>query len=201
MSCSNGPAGCASIPPVVPVGTTNALGAFGPSCCRGPCPSLELVPVEICVQVNSSTCVTFAEACLVDASTCTFTADWGITQDSWGRRCRTVHFVRQVPSNKYIQLSFCACNPCVGCTWSPSVDPARPVNVLTKIRINGVNYLDALQSIHADWANFGVCNSIVCRGAECCVTGEDTFDSLANIPGGAVITLGPVAEISLAVEV
>jgi hypothetical protein len=216
MSCSSVVAGCGSIPPVVPVGTTNPLGAFGPQCCRGPCPSLELIPVEICVQVNSSTSVTFKEVCLVDSTTCTFSsADWGITQDSWGRKCRTVSFQRSVPSNKYIQLSFCAFNPCVGCTWSavdnPPNIPTQPLNALTKIRIGGVDYLSALQALYSSelgaWPlPIGVCGSIVpCAiggpiGGCCAGTYDDNdFTSLQNIPGGAVITLGPVGSISLSI--
>lgn len=151
-SCGSGAcavvnAGSCCIP--VPQSVANQLGFVGGHpCCTYPCVQFPPFSVTICLQVNSRTAATIEQGCnlATDGESCQLYFPAGVTQDSWGKRCRTISWQRQVPYGAYIRIRLCAVDGCQEqCTSDSYTQLDRP-NALIKFQVNGTSYLGLINS-------------------------------------------------------
>jgi hypothetical protein len=180
----------------------SSLGFKGTPCCRAPCPVFPLNHVRICFRVNSISTLRIQQGCLAktnyttySGTTCNVVYETGITEDSWGRRCRLVTFDRKVPTDSFIRLRVCAldagCSPVCG----ESGDALVSTNQLVNFEINGVKIIRNLRYVQE---NGGVqdCVKVGCtnpdpEGTDCCNT-AGTWDLTQDVPFGAEIVVGPI---------
>lgn len=215
MSCS-GTTACNCSGPRCPPGydTANSLGFVGaPSCCKFPCPAFPLHKVNICFRVVCGTCVQINQGCLVtetpgtnsDISDCTIDWTWGTVESSWGRKCRVINWNRTVPSNSFIRIRICPCNPCsTGCGISGDSDLSGGVasNGLVKFQVDGQDYVNFLQGVRDAGGQLG-CNRAWCTSfntsltapADCCTSGDGVIswtNITRDLPWGTEIVFGPI---------
>lgn len=165
MSCSSACVAAAAVC-CVPAQTSkaNQLGFQGAhACCLSPCIQLPPYNVQICLTVNKSTQARIEQGCAVNCLTgegapeCQLAFSSGQTLDSWGKRCRTINWSRQVAAGTYIRIQLCAADGCgVACpasfgSGSGYVTSCLPNNALQRFSINGVDMLPTI----AQTAEFG----------------------------------------------
>jgi hypothetical protein len=162
MSCvsSLAPCGTSCCVPV-PQGVTNMLGfAGGHPCCKYDCIQFPPLRVQICLTINSQTQVTIQQGCATACPTapsqpgCDLVFSAGATEDSWGRRCRQITWVRYVSSGTYIRIRLCAAQGCTDvCTTAGNggayTDACAAPNSLQQLSINGRDYSGVIQDTAA----------------------------------------------------
>lgn len=230
MACTGSLSACAQSPCCVPTpqGVTNMLGfAGGHPCCAYPCIEFPPYKVQICIVINSQTQVTIqrgcATPCLTDLEApCNLVFGWGATQDSWGKRCRTVTFDEFVPAGTYIRIRLCGAEGCTdGCTTAGDgiyTDACGPANSLIKFAINGTDFVSTINNVAQGGGTTGCLIKAACIGnvstnsdastATCCqwyTTGPSTrVVSWANqsgtgtndLPIGTEIVVGPIGTVA-----
>ena len=161
MSCVSSLAPCATgccVP--VPQGVTNMLGfAGGHPCCKYDCIQFPPLRVQICLTINSQTQVTIQQGCASACLTapeipgCNIVFSAGATEDSWGRRCRQITWVRYVASGTYIRIRLCAAQGCTDVCTSVApgayTDACAAPNSLQQLSINGRDYSSVIQDTAA----------------------------------------------------
>lgn len=201
--CSIGPCNC-TLGCALPSGIANGQGILGARCCKGGCPRWPMRRVNICIQINDSTCVELQKGCQsledVQAGSCGIDWAWGEKQSSWGRKCRVVNFNTDIQTGGYLRLRLCACNSCSSCTDSDLSSSGPVKNVLLKFEVDGVDYIGDLDIIANNSAEpnippFGyvanTCLHVGCFTTGSCCNSDEPTD-LTNITQGTEIVFGPV---------
>lgn len=194
-------------------GVCNALGfGAGPACCKFPCPKFPIHHVKICIQVNQSTCVKIQQGCLLSQSgeDCSVDYEWGVVEDSWGRKCRVIEWNRQVPKDTFVRIRFCSCDACsTGCGRDTGGLLGAPTNKLLKLEVDGIDYVGFVQGVRDIGGVLG-CVRAWCTGSTvgadnegvCCqydgaaTPGINTvsWTSVEDLPWGAEIVFGPIGQ-------
>lgn len=193
--------------------TTSSLGFKDTKCCAVACPNFPLHHVRICFRVNNNTQVKIQQGCLVTThevaplgarTECVVDYRSGVTEDSWGRKCRVIYWDRFVPTDSFIRLRICASDSCDGGCSNDDINASGQVipNALINFEIDGVKIINTLQAILVDHVNFpgGIsgcvqvnCTNSADRVTDCCqIAGGITWDSLSNIPWNSQIVVGPI---------
>ena len=161
------------------------------------------------MEINACTSVQIDVGC-PGAVDCAPTWVYGTPQDSWGRQFRTVQFDQHVQNGAFIRITTCAKGPCSGCTDCglgavDSEDAYSGANKLLKYLVDGqdiTRYLTAVLALepvgaaHVDGCVYVGCaertNGTADPIVSCCSYGATGFDSLAQIPWGSEVTVGPI---------
>lgn len=185
------------------VGTVGALGFRGTSCCRVPCPGAPPVHVVVCVNVNRTSMVKFELGCFVGRTdveqTCIVDYRPGETFTSNGKQCRTVQYNHLIPANSFLRITFCpvdgACSN-AGCGVSDyNAGASTSVNSILSFKIDGVDIYGNLEALTTGEVHTQGCVSVGCVAGSGCCTIDDTFTTLAEIPWGAQVVVGPIGTI------
>ena len=128
------------------------LGTRASGCCKTPCPGFPLHTVEMCLSLNMYTSAALAIGCLVDDDTCeTLNPDihyaWPETLDSWGRKCRVVKWVRQIPDGQFLRIRLCAAAGLCDVTCPDRAAPGYVPNQLLSLKIDGADVVDRIQAV------------------------------------------------------
>jgi len=181
-----------------------SLGFRGAGCCRLPCPAFPLHHVVICFEVNATSSVQIDVGCPGEGSTgCAQSWIYGAPQDSWGRQSRVVQFDQQVQDGAFIRITTCAKSP--SCTLSddcglgPDIQGAHIyANKLLRYLVDGTDITRYLHTVlisdtHTDGCVFVGCSDHTGATGACCnYEGVNPFVSLAEVPYGSEITVGPI---------
>ena len=164
------------------------------------------------MEINACTSVQIDVGCPVatGATGCAPTWVYGTPQDSWGRQFRTVQFDQHVQDGAFIRITTCAkssCSDCIDCGLG-AVDTEGAysgANKLLKYLVDGqdiTRYLTAVLALepvgaaHVDGCVYVGCaertNGTADPTVGCCSYGATGFDSLAQIPWGSEVTVGPI---------
>ena len=209
MSCSGGLWACAAGGNPLPQGVSNNQGFFGPGvpgCCKLPCPTLPAHKIVICVRVNSCTSVALQQGCVLPTvpggPACEIDYSWPITEDSWGRKCRVVRFIRTLPGNTAVRLRFCSygCGMCPSGPCDLTYGGAPINNALLKFTVDGYDITNTIASWIPDAPVEGApgypCSHVSCFGggatSSCCaVSGQSGANlyTLANLPSQTEIVV------------
>lgn len=211
MSCSS--AVCCTNTCSRQAGVASTLGFSGgaPSCCRAPCPNLPLHQVVVCLKINSATQVLIQQgcrpACDVDGPDCDvilgpggISYNYGITENSWGKKCRVVEFNQKVQTGRYLRFRLCSNDGCYAGTCDDipvsAYSGARINNALLQFKVDGLDFVPYYNQILAGggFTQIG-CSTIRCYGPTggCC---DDTTltGNVNSLPIGTEIIFGPVGE-------
>ena len=196
-----------------------ALGFLSAQCTQCPCPLLTLADVRICFLVNNVSQVVIQQGCEV-ANVAGISFDTpshpkiayqsGVTEDSWGRSCRTVVWQRFVQADRYIRIRVCPSSDCATCGDEEyTVSGGIIQNQLQTFTVNGTSVIPGLTLLarqvtaanNPAYAGDDNASSIGCTGA--CLTSETLcgLGSLTSFPGavlpGTSIVVGPLNNITV----
>ena len=214
MSCGSGISCYKS--GVVPGG----LGFLSSRCTPCPCPDLPLADVRICFQVNSVSQVVIQQGCDTSSAVppgvvlegtvtvpATIAYQPGITEDSWGKSCRTIIWQRAVQGSRFIRIRVCAASDCASCSDGAYTANGTPItNQLLKFTVNGSSILDGLTAMANALNVSSTHDQIVSTDGKStisqviCATVEYqpiTIGAYGSIPVGTEIVVGPLNDISL----
>jgi hypothetical protein len=150
--------------------------------------------VVACFKVNNCSVVKIQQGCGLGAITtdqetqCAVDYRSAITEDSWGKKCRVIVWDRQVPTNTFIRIRVCNSSP--GCeTGDCDLSAAGTIinNELVSFSIDGVSIKGQLQAVLTG-GGFSNCVHVGCIDPEVACG----FTTLANVPWGAEIVVGPI---------
>lgn len=192
--------------PISGVATSvGSLGFRGAGCCRLPCPAFPLHHVVICFEVNATTSVQIDIGCPGEGATgCATQWIYGAPQDSWGRQSRVVQFDQKVQDGAFIRITTCAkapsCTSSSDCGLGPvDLEGGHPhASKLLRYLVDGTDITRYLHTVlisegHEDGCVFVGCADHTGATGSCCnYEGSDPFVSLAEVPFGSEITVGPI---------
>ena len=194
------------------ISVPSALGFKSAKCCAAPCPNFPMNHVVICLRVNSNSQISIQQGCFLGSTLATGDTDpvcsvdyrSGVTEDSWGRKCRVVTWDRFVPSDTFVRIRVCGVNDgCQGACGSDADYTTLGTNIhnaLLQYSINGVSLMSQLQATLIGGGVNG-CILVGCKNAtvgatDCCQTaGVSVFTSLTNIPWDSQIQVGPIGQL------
>jgi hypothetical protein len=172
----------------------NSLGfKRSPACRKLPLPSVPLQHVRVCVKINNETQVSIQQGCLIGPeAACNISYKAGVTEDSWGKKNRTVIWDHYVKDGSFLQLHFGqsvgVCTNPSSCGLGPLVDDTRTnSNQLLKFEVNDEDLTGYLEKVLQGSGKDG-CVSL---SGSC---GETRFESLSTIPWNSIIQVGPIGE-------
>lgn len=112
--------------------------------------------VDIALTINAATTVTIEQGRQepsTDADTdiggCRFKFANGVTQDTWGKRCRNVSWKRQVPHGSYIRIRLCRAPEKEAGPLSTAALAGLPANALTKFQVNNQDLVKGIADVAA----------------------------------------------------
>lgn len=184
----------------LPSGVSNPLGFKGVSCCKTACPAFPLHHVVVCIRINDATCLRVQTGCACPdgaVEPCPpVNYNWGVTENSWGKKCRVVQFNRHLPADSFVRFRFCACDSCTSCGDEVTDSGLSITNSLLTFKIDGTSYLPYLTLLLPSNDHVADCSQVTCFDVStdsCCVADDIT---LTNIPLGTEIRVGPIGSLS-----
>lgn len=188
MACTSTICSCSGSRCPRAAGVTGTLGFTTPGCCKLPCPKMPLVMVSFCLQINQSTCAIIQQGCLLEreGDSCNVAYSFGATEDSWGRKCRVIHFQRLVPRDSFIRIRLCACSSCGSTCNDGSLEDNKLINFI----VDGVDVRPLIVDAAAEETGSIGCVYAGCVDSPQCCTQEGwNIDSLTY---GTEIVVGPL---------